>query len=522
MKRVICRLKAAVLILICAVSVTSCNMQGVTSASDAGKGQRAEGTMMVDITMEGGTGKAFVRSPVKVMSKDGKYTATLVWSSKNYDYVIVDGQKYQNENDGGDSTFTVPVSTLDEPFVFIADTVAMSKAHEIEYKIIWHTGDDGNDGVEEEADEVPGFESEADGPEFGGGTSDTDFSDIPEIAGIEQTGEVELDHAEGFRIKKYGNYSLISIRGVGDYLIVPEGEDIPETDNGIKVLQKPFDATYLVSTSAMDLVRELESLDSIRFSPLRAQDWDIPEVEDLMSRGNMTYAGKYRMPDYELLVAKGCDLAVENTMIYHDPEVIEKLEELGIPVIVETSSYEATPLGRLEWIKLYGVLFDREKEAGEYFDSVSERMDDLGKIPDTGKKVACFYVSATGMINVRGSGDYMAKMIGLAGGEYVPATGDGGTSSVNMQMEDFYAAAADADVLLYNGTIGGDIGSVDDLVAKNSLFSDFEAVKSGNVYCLQADLFRHPTDTVEFMEELGVVLAGNPGENAKYIHKVVQ
>ena len=77
----------------------------------------------------------------------------------------------------------------------------------------------------------------------------------------------------------------------------------------------------------------------------------------------MLYAGKYRMPDYELILSKGCDLAIENTMIFHDPEVKEKLEELGIPVIVETSSYESDPLGRLEWIKLYGALFGKEKEA---------------------------------------------------------------------------------------------------------------------------------------------------------------
>ena len=102
---------------------------------------------MVDITFEGGSGKAHIESPVTVTTKDGRMYATLVWSSENYDYVIVDGVRYENENPGGRSTFTVPVGNLDEPLTFIADTVAMSMPHEIEYTITWN-GEPG-DGAEE-------------------------------------------------------------------------------------------------------------------------------------------------------------------------------------------------------------------------------------------------------------------------------------------------------------------------------------------------------------------------------------
>lgn len=62
----------------------------------------------------------------------------------------------------------------------------------------------------------------------------------------------------------------------------------------------------------------------------------------------------YSAPDYELILSKNCDLAIESTMIYHKPEVKEKLEQFGIPVLVEHSSYESHPLGRTEWLKLYG------------------------------------------------------------------------------------------------------------------------------------------------------------------------
>ena len=75
-----------------------------------------------------------------------------------------------------------------------------------------------------------------------------------------------------------------------------------------------------------------------------------------METRNLLYAGKYSAPDYELILSEGCDLAIESTMIYHNPEVKEQLQNFGVPVFVERSSYESHPLGRMEWIKVYGLL----------------------------------------------------------------------------------------------------------------------------------------------------------------------
>ncbi len=86
----------------------------------------------------------------------------------------------------------------------------------------------------------------------------------------------------------------------------------------------------------------------------------------------MEYAGKYSAPDYERIVDKSCSLAIESTMIYHCPQVKEQLENLGVPVLVERSSYEADPLGRMEWIKLYGVLTGKEQLAEELFEKRSK------------------------------------------------------------------------------------------------------------------------------------------------------
>lgn len=94
-----------------------------------------DGSYTVELTFEGGSGKAYIASPATVVVADGKITATVEWSSPNYDYMIVDGEKYLPINSDGNSVFEIPVSAFDEPMTVIGDTVAMSKPHEIEYTL---------------------------------------------------------------------------------------------------------------------------------------------------------------------------------------------------------------------------------------------------------------------------------------------------------------------------------------------------------------------------------------------------
>ena len=95
----------------------------------------ADGSYTCEVTLEGGSGRATVDSPAALTGADGKMTATIVWSSPNYDYMIVDGEKYLPTNTEGNSTFEIPVSALGVPLSVVADTVAMSTPHEIEYTL---------------------------------------------------------------------------------------------------------------------------------------------------------------------------------------------------------------------------------------------------------------------------------------------------------------------------------------------------------------------------------------------------
>lgn len=289
------------------------------------------------------------------------------------------------------------------------------------------------------------------------------------------------------------------------------------------MLQQPLDSVYLVATSAMDLFRELDAMDAIRLSGTDASGWYIQEAKQAMEEGRMTYAGKYSAPDYELILASGCDLAVESTMIYHTPEVKEQLEKLGIPVLVERSSYESHPLGRMEWIKLYAVLLGKEEAAEAFFDSQMEKLIPILGQENTGKTVAFFYITSNGAVNVRKSGDYIAKSISLAGGVYALqdlTADDSAMSTMNMQMESFFAAAKDADILIYNSTIDGELQTMDQLLQKSDLLKNFKAVQEGRVWCTGKNLFQESLGLGDLIADIHTIVTAEDGESLDltYLH----
>ena len=99
----------------------------------------ADGSYTIELTMEGGSGRASIQSPAQLAIADGAATATLEWSSSNYDYMLVNGEKYLPVNTEGNSVFEVPVEALDVPLTMIGDTVAMSTPHEVEYTVTFHS-----------------------------------------------------------------------------------------------------------------------------------------------------------------------------------------------------------------------------------------------------------------------------------------------------------------------------------------------------------------------------------------------
>lgn len=377
----------------------------------------------------------------------------------------------------------------------------------------------------------PSSASEADEGETTETVSETDLGTDAQGAEAEQQdtelvykSSMELQYAKNFTVDYYeGGYTLLSTTVDGArFLIVPEEQPIPaQLDTSIVILKQPLDHLYLVASAAMDMFRELDGTDCIRFSGQKMDGWYIDEARVAMEEGKLIYAGKYNMPDYELILSEGCDLAIENTMISHSPEVVEKLHEFGIPVLIDYSSYESHPLGRAEWIKFYGALLGKQDEADAAFSEQTHALERVSEDAQTGKTVAFFYITSNGTVNVRKTADYVPQMIDLAGGSYIfqdLGSDEDHRSSVNMTMEEFYATAKDADYLIYNSTIDGEIQTVEELIEKSEMLGRFRAVQEGNVWCTTSDLYQHSMSVGSFTLDLHAMLTENDAHEYKYLY----
>ena len=446
-----------------------------------------DGEYEVPVALSGGSGRASLESPAVLTVKDGACEALIIWGSKNYDYMKVDGEKILPVNSEGNSRFRIPVAYFDRPITVIADTVAMSEPHEITYRLTFDSA-----GLEPP------------------GTPD---------------GSLSLQYAEQFRVEDAGEgASILTLGETERFLLLRKDAAVPEAYAGLPVISIPVSRAYLASSSVADLFLQLDALECVRCTATAAENWEIPELKEAVEEERILYAGKYSAPDYELLLEEGCDLVIENTMILHSPETREKLESLGFPVLLEYSSYEPHPLGRVELIKLYGLLTGRLEEAEDFFRKQTELFNRMEEDESSGKTVAFFYLTANGGVVVRKQADYVTRMIELAGGTnaVTDLPGDeNALSTVTIQMESFFSQARDADVLVYNSTVAGEIGTMEEFLKLSPLLKEFKAVKEGNVWCTEQSMFQRSSAAADMIADFHEILSDKPREDTlRYLYRL--
>ena len=328
---------------------------------------------------------------------------------------------------------------------------------------------------------------------------------------LKKTGEMPLAFATQFTVEDYeGGYTLLTVSDGQRLLLVPEGGEAPEgLEKDVACVSLPLTDIYMAASSAMDLIRELDALDAVGMTSTKAEDWTIAEIADRVRTDGIVYIGKYSAPDFEALLETDCPLAVESTMIFHAPDIKEQIEALGIPVLVERSSYEQGPLARLEWIKLYGCLLGRREEAERCFEESASRIRAVGDLEPVGVSASVFYLNSAGNVVVYRPGSIAAQMVEMAGGTYLPAGDEGAGSTLRMGLEDYYAAAGDAGVLIYSASIAGEAESLAQLTQKAELLSAFRAFREGNVYCMEGSFFQQPTCAADVITAMRSALTGS-------------
>ncbi|MBR5681391.1 MAG: ABC transporter substrate-binding protein, partial [Clostridia bacterium] len=179
----------------------------------------------------------------------------------------------------------------------------------------------------------------------------------PEIPGYGEPVRVPLDAAACFSILRYENGDSLILTSDSQAYLITDAQDGPDgLGSSVTVIPRAPGTVYMAASAVMCFWDAMDRLSDIRFSALEADGWTVENARAAMEKGEIVYAGKYREPDYELLLSGGCALSIQSTMSEHVPKVKEKLAEIGIPVFVDRSSYEPDPLGRCEWVKVYAEI----------------------------------------------------------------------------------------------------------------------------------------------------------------------
>ena len=152
-------------------------------------------------------------------------------------------------------------------------------------------------------------------------------------------------------------------------------------------------------------------------------------------------------------------------------------------------------------------------------------LEEVASESNTGKTVAFFHISSSGYVVARKSGDYVSKMIDLAGGKYVfDNLGDPekNNSTVTIEMETFYATAKDADIIIYNSAITGELETLDQLLKINPLLKDFKAVQNGNVWCTAQNMYQETMQLGQMTREMHLIFtaADTDEVHLDYLYKL--
>lgn len=363
----------------------------------------ADGVYTPDkFSWSGGTGKVSI-SCTKITVTGGQAYATIVFSSGSYGYVKANGNTYYPTATGSTSTFVIPVE-LNKNNTIIGMTTKMSTAHEISYSIFIYLS----------------AAAKADGTTVSGETNlsaDTLDEKAPEIMGLSYQSETKVEHAKYFKIYHYDQgITLLEIDQRKDedtketktkdtkedtdsgltpaqeeklalykakivrYLIVPEDAEIPAgLDKEMIVIQKPKKSAYVGSEEVLEILDKLNATDQITSVGVKQKNCKVESIAKAMKAKKIIYAGTYKKPENKKLMKSKCDLAILSNKILPDEknekkmsvedqqkryeELAEKFVLLDIPMIVDRSADEEKNDAKVEWSKVYEVIFSQTDSA---------------------------------------------------------------------------------------------------------------------------------------------------------------
>lgn len=304
-------------------------------------------------------------------------------------------------------------------------------------------------------------------------------------AGNKKDTSINFKYAKGFQVKYIDNGCKLVIDSAGKkFLLVPNGKNAPKGYTDAKIVNTPIKKVAAFSTTYVSALRSIGELNSVAAVTTEKDKWYLNEIKKGIDNGSIVYVGKQDSPNYEQIKAVHPDIAILHTGSASQEKQITKLESLGITCISYNEHMQDNPLAKIEAIKVLAAFFNKDELAQNNFNKIESNIKAVSEKVKTSKKpkVAYAYI-LKGLVYVPNEGSYVAKMIDLAGGDYIfnnIGKNEGAYSKIS--LEEFYQKAKTADVLIYDNTSDLSVKSLNNLVTNNSILKDMSPITNDKVW----------------------------------------
>ncbi len=378
-----------------------------------------------------------------------------------------------------------------------------------------------------------GVGAETEGTQTEVGASESAAPTDGDVASAEEgavsAGEaMELRFAQNFSITLLDDGVKLVTDGDGnERLLVPREADVPEGYADTMVIRTPVERAMICSTTQAGLIGQLGDpalFDSLAVVTTPAEEWTIPEIVDNVESGKTAYLAwdQYATGDIEQVVEASPDVVLINGGEETSVQFAAQLDEVQIPYISVTEWMEPTGEGQLEWMKLFGALYNQEQQAGERFDEKIARRDELkemaAQVTEEERPVVAIGMVYDGVVYTHGGESSAAKTVEEAGGIYALKDLEG-EGSMQINMEEFLDKAKEADVLIYSSVVTY-MQDKEALLAEEPLFAEFAAFQNDRVYVYGKDYYINSAAMDEKFADMVAIIHPELMEGYELMHTV--
>lgn len=325
-----------------------------------------------------------------------------------------------------------------------------------------------------------------------------------ELVQVEST--MELKYTSDFSVKYLEDGSKLITDGIGrQLLLVQKGEDTPAGYEETPVVYIPIEKVIITSETQGSMLEPSEGIKTVVGYTENINDWYIEELKENIEKEKVAFLGGGESPDYEKIRELAPDIVILDAGFQ---QVGDKLDSLGIPYIIDSSDWEADPMARMEWIKLFATFYNKEEDVIAYFDKGEEKLKEVEeRVEGLEKPKVSWGFLITGKAFVPYSGSYVGKHIELAGGDYVfTEIGPDKTHTATITMEEFYTGGRVADVYISSGPPSYNTSTKDIIDRGLPIMKDMKPLVEDRVWCYQPWYYQVVHETPEAIEELQAIL----------------